>query len=269
VEEASYGILMLAVATMTRAVKAVTTYRGRDPRDFTLCAFGGNGPLTGVEIARSLGMSNVLIPPSPGVFSALGLLFSDTEHEVVRTLMLRGDEITAATLEAAFAEIESETTTFLSGTAGATVTVSRYADVRYAGQAYELPVAVPPGAVDIERLVADFVAEHVRTYGHGSTADPVDIVSIRALARIERTSAQMYDPLATIRRLPVSEGTRLAYFGPDVGLIETEVCSRAGLLAVERRGPLLIDEADSTCVVPPGCLARIDQYGNIEVELVV
>ena len=102
VEAASYGILMLAVATMTRAVKAVTTYRGRDPRDFTLCAFGGNGPLTGVEIARSLAMSNVLIPPSPGVFSALGLLFSDTEHEVVRTLMLRGDEITAAALEAAY-----------------------------------------------------------------------------------------------------------------------------------------------------------------------
>src|SRR3954452_5424269 len=96
VEEASYGILMLAVATMTRAVKAVTTYRGRDPRDFTLCAFGGNGPLTGVEIARSLAMGSVLIPPSPGVFSALGLLFSDTEHEVVRTLMLRGEKIAGA-----------------------------------------------------------------------------------------------------------------------------------------------------------------------------
>ena len=149
------------------------------------------------------------------------------------------------------------------------MTVSRYADVRYAGQAYELSVAVPPGPVDVERLVADFVAEHVRTYGHGSADDPVDVVSIRALARIERTAAQMYDPLAAIRALPVHEGARLAYFGPDVGLIETDVCNRAGLLAGERRGPLLIDEADSTCVVPPGCLARLDQYGNIEVELVV
>jgi N-methylhydantoinase A len=269
VEAASYGILMLAVATMTRAVKAVTTYRGRDPRDFTLCAFGGNGPLTGVEIARSLTMGNVLIPPSPGVFSALGLLFSDTEHEVVRTLMLRGSEITSAALEDAYAGAESETTGFLSGRAGATVTVSRYADVRYTGQAYELSVAVPPGPVDLERLVADFVAEHVRTYGHGSTGDPVDVVSIRALAHIERTAAQMYDPLAAIRALPVHEGARLAYFGPDVGLIETDVCNRAALLAGERRGPLLIDEADSTCVVPPGCLARLDQYGNIEVELVV
>ncbi len=126
-----------------------------------------------------------------------------------------------------------------------------------------------PGAIDVGRLVADFVAEHVRTYGHGSADDPVDIVSIRALARIERTSAQLYDPVAAIRALPAYAGTRLAYFGPDVGLIETEVCNRAGLLAGERRGPLLVDEVDSTCVVPPGCLARLDQYGNIEVELVV
>ncbi len=95
VEEAAFGILQLAVATMTRAVKAVTTYRGRDPRDFTLCAFGGNGPLTGVEIAQALRIRKVLIPPAPGVFSALGLLFSDTEHEVVRTLMLRGPEVSA------------------------------------------------------------------------------------------------------------------------------------------------------------------------------
>ena len=86
---------------MTRAVKAVTTYRGRDPRDFTLCAFGGNGPLTGVEIARALQIRQVLVPPAPGVFSALGLLFSDTEHEIVRTLMLRGAEVTAAALESA------------------------------------------------------------------------------------------------------------------------------------------------------------------------
>ena len=97
---------MLAVATMTRAVKAVTTFRGRDPRDFTLCAFGGNGPLTGVEIARALQMRHVLIPPAPGVFSALGLLFSDTEHEVVRTLMLRGADVGADALEAAFAGVE-------------------------------------------------------------------------------------------------------------------------------------------------------------------
>ena len=84
---------MVAVATMTRAVKAVSTYRGRDPRDFALCAFGGNGPVVGVEIARALSMRHVLVPPAPGVFSAVGLLFSGTEQEFVRTLLLRSGEI--------------------------------------------------------------------------------------------------------------------------------------------------------------------------------
>ena len=267
VEEAAFGILQLAVATMTRAVKAVTTYRGRDPRDFTLCAFGGNGPLTGVEIAQALRIRKVLIPPAPGVFSALGLLFSDTEHEVVRTLMLRGPEVTAATLEDAFAALAEEATANVVASDAAAVSVTRFADVRYAGQAYELPVLVPPGEIDVARLVADFVAEHVKTYGHGAADDPIDVVSVRAIARVERTTSRKYDPLAAIRALPALEGTRTAYFGPTVGRVATPVCNRAGLLAGERRGPLLIDEIDSTCVVPPGCVARLDAYGNIEVEI--
>jgi N-methylhydantoinase A len=267
VEEAAHGILQLSVATMTRAVKAVTTYRGRDPRDFVLCAFGGNGPLTAVEIARALQIRQVLVPPAPGVFSALGLLFSDTEHEVVRTLMLRGADITQAALEQAFASIEDEASEHFGGAEGAEVTVTRYADVRYAGQAYELSVRVPPGAVEIDRLVGDFVAEHVRTYGHGSADEPIDVVSIRALARVERTASRRYDPVAAIRALPPHESVRTAYFGATAGVVETPVCNRAGLLGGERAGPLLVDEADSTCVVPPGCVARLDAYGNIEVDV--
>ena len=255
---------------MTRAVKAVTTYRGRDPRDFTLCAFGGNGPLIGVEIARALAMRRVLVPPAPGVFSALGLLFSDTEHEVVRTLMLRGDEITARRLEAAFAELEAEATADLAGTAGATVTVSRYADIRYAGQAYELSVAVPPGAIDVERArrrLRRRARAHLRPrLGRRPGRRRLDP---RARPPRAHRGAAATTRVAAIRALPAYEGTRRAYFGPDVGLVETPVCNRAGLLAGERRGPLLVDEYDSTCVVPPGCLARLDGYGNIEVELVV
>ena len=94
--EAAHGVLQVAVATMTRAVKAVSTYRGRDPRDFALCAFGGNGPVVGVEIARALRMPTVLIPPAPGVFSALGLLFSETQHELVRTASCARPTSTAA-----------------------------------------------------------------------------------------------------------------------------------------------------------------------------
>ena len=264
VEDAAYGVLLLAVATMTRAVKAVTTFRGRDPRDFTLCAFGGNGPLTGVEVARALGIRHVLVPPSPGVFSALGLLFSDTEREVVRTLMLRGEAITADGLETAFVELDTEAKAHLDG--DAPVTVTRHADIRFHGQAYELTVPLPEGKIDVGRLVADFVAEHVRTYGHGSADDPVDVVSIRALARLQRTAAQRYDPLGAIRGMSPVHGARPAYFGPETGMVESAVCNRAGLVGVSRPGPLLIDEGDSTCVVPPGWVARLDAHGNVELE---
>lgn len=266
VEVAAHGVLQLAVATMTRAVKAVTTYRGRDPREFALCAFGGNGPLTGVEIARALGIRQVLVPPAPGVFSALGLLFSDSEHEVVRTLMLRSEEITAAALEDAFADAEADAARHFEGQ-GAAVSIVRSADVRFAGQAYELGVDVPAGPVDVRALVEGFVAEHVRTYGHGSADDPVDVVSIRALARVERTASRRYDPMATIGALTRRTGVRSAYFGPHEGFVDAPVCDRAGLLDDERRGPLLIDDPDSTCVVPPGCVARLDPFGNIEVDV--
>jgi N-methylhydantoinase A len=115
-------------------------------------------------------------------------------------------------------------------------------------------------------VLESFVAEHVRTYGHGSSSDPVDVVSVRVLARVERTAARRYDPVAAIRSLPRVEGLRVAHFGA-AGAVETPTCNRAGLLDGERAGPLLVDEADSTCVVPPGCVARLDEHGNIEVEI--
>jgi N-methylhydantoinase A len=269
VVEAAHGILQLAVATMTRAVKAVTTYRGRDPREFTLCCFGGNGPLTGVEIARALQIRQVLVPPVPGVFSALGLLFSDIEQEFVRTLLLRPDELEAAPIGQEYARLESEALAALvaQGHPSERVSFSRLADMRFAGQAYELTVSVPAGNVDVDRLVHDFVAEHLRTYGHGSPLDPVEVVAARVLARVERGADRRYDPMAAIECLPRDESSRRAYFGRAVGEPDVPVVTRAALLDGERAGPLLVDEYDSTCVVPPGCRARLDSYGNIEVDV--
>ncbi|MEA2387161.1 MAG: N-methylhydantoinase, partial [Thermoleophilaceae bacterium] len=135
--EAAHGVVMVAVATMTRAVKAVSTYRGRDPRDFVLVAFGGNGPVVGVEVARALSMRRVLVPPAPGVFSAVGLLFSQTEHEFVRTLFLRSDEIDADTITDAYRSLAEDAWTGLKdeGIPPELATFQRLADLRYAGQA--------------------------------------------------------------------------------------------------------------------------------------
>jgi N-methylhydantoinase A len=265
-EEAAHGVLMVAVSTMTRAVKAVSTYRGRDPRDFALCAFGGNGPMVGVEIARALEMKEVIVPSAPGVFSALGLLFATSEQEFVRTLLWSDGEIDGDRVAAAFEDLIDEASAALSEEGIEDVDHDLRADLRYAGQAYELTVRVRPGDFDGSRLRSDFVSEHRKTYGHGSDEDPIDLVSIRVLARrraVDRTEVTMESD----RTSESGRTTRQAYFGPDLGRLETPVIRRAGLGRDPVAGPLFVDEYDSTTVVPPGCSARLDRFGSIEISV--
>ncbi|MFN0154934.1 MAG: hydantoinase/oxoprolinase family protein [Gaiella sp.] len=268
--EAAYGVLQVAVATMTRAVKAVSTYRGRDPREFTLCAFGGNGPVVGVEIARALSMSRVLVPPAPGVFSAVGLLYSSTEREFVSTVMLRAGEIAAEAIGAAYEALAEDASAALQreGISLEVVTFARFADLRYAGQAYELTVRVPDGQVDVDALLASFVDEHVRTYGHGSPSDPIDLVSVRVIARKHREAPTRLIVERDHRPVGGRAGRR-AYFGPERGVLDVPVLGgREALGADDWAGPLIIDEYDSSTIVPPGARARLDEYGSIEIDVV-
>ena len=268
VVEAAHGVLTLACATMTRAVKAVTTYRGRDPRDFVLAAFGGNGPVVGVEIARALQVRRVLVPPVPGVFSALGLLYSDAEQEFIQTVMMRADSAEPDRVAAAFDTLEADARAAMiaDGFPAEAVTVGRLADLRYAGQAYELTVPVTPGVPDLQAMARDFGREHERTYGHPSEGDPVDLVNVKVLARVAVDA-----PDTDRHRLappPASLGTaRDVYFGPADGTRETAVLARADLTAHWREGPLIVEEYDATCVVPPGCRARLDAFGNIDIAV--
>ncbi|MBM3521372.1 MAG: hydantoinase/oxoprolinase family protein, partial [Alphaproteobacteria bacterium] len=184
--DAAHGVLTIAIANMTRAVKAVSTYRGRDPRDFTLYAFGGNGPVVATAVAESLEMRRVLVPPSPGVFSACGLLLSDAEHELLRTLFRRVDAIDPRQVGDAFAALETEARALLreEGYAEDEMTIRRFADLRYQHQGFELTVPVARDVLpDLARIAEDFHAEHERTYGHMSKTDPVELVNVRVGAR--------------------------------------------------------------------------------------
>ena len=266
--EAAHGVLTLACATMTRAVKAVTTYRGRDPRDFVLAAFGGNGPVVGVEIARALQVQRVLVPPVPGVFSALGLLYSDAEQEFIQTVMLRADSAEPDRVAAAFDTLEADARVAMiaDGFPAEAVTVERLADLRYAGQAYELTVPVAPGVPDLQVMVRDFGREHERTYGHPSEGDPVDLVNVKVLARVavDAPDTDRY----RLAPPPASLGAaRDVHFGPADGTRETAVVARADLTAEWREGPLIVEEYDATCVVPPGCRTRLDAFGNIDITV--
>jgi len=267
---AAYGVFQLAVATMTRAVKAVSTYRGRDPREFVLCGFGGNGPVAAVAIARALQMRRVIVPVAPGVFSAAGLLLSEIEHEFVRTLPVRGASASSELLHAAYGELEADAERALvaEGVSRAEIVLSRFADIRYAGQAYELTLPVAPGPPDLGRIASDFNAEHHRTYGHASADAQIDVVNVKLTARAAGNGKDPYDPRAGL--VPGSPGgrTRSAFFGNASGSLETPVISRAALLGTPpREGPLIVEEYDATCVVPPGCRVTLDSLGSIDIVL--
>jgi N-methylhydantoinase A len=252
VPEAAYGIFELAVATMTRAVKAVSTYRGRDPRDFALFAFGGNGPVVGAAIATELDIKHVVVPQSPGVFSALGLLLSDSEYDFAKTVTVHGQRLVASELAEAYAALEREARDVLvaEGVRAETVKLTRFADMRYLGQAYELTVPASE-SLDVEEMIRSFA----------------QVVSIRIVARdgYERTSLTGLRTEAAGRSNGGGPSERDVFFGAR-GLLRTPVIGRGALEAQALDGPLIIEEYDATCVVPPGWTASLDQLRNINLE---
>jgi N-methylhydantoinase A len=266
-EEAAYGAYLVGCAGIARAVRAVTIERGRDPRDFTLIAFGGNGPLFAAEMARSLEIGTVLVPSAPGVFSAVGLLEAQLEHHLVRTLNASLADLTDDVLEIAFQGLSDEAKDLTRETASPVI--ERAVDAKYAGQSFELTIPLP-GPRTPSRAIADiFAREHERTYGHRADDDPMQIVNIRIVARIPRDgfpSALPRGESAIKDRFGGSK--RSAYFGQHYGTCATPVLDRFELARGEPRcGPLLIDEYDATTLVPPGCAVRLDDFNNIVIRV--
>jgi len=262
--DAAYGVYAVANTTMIRAIKSVTTYRGRDPREFTLMAFGGSGPLHAAEMARSLGIRQIIVPASPGVFSALGLLEALPEYGFSRTMITDpinegGDKIINA-----FNELESSSIERLrSEDLGQDVigSWSRTADLRYRGQAYELTVNANARPDDdlANFIVERFHIEHERTYGRRASDEPVDLVTIRSTYRID---SDRIVP-KSVNESEDKKPPRNAYFGKQHGWILTPVIDRGRLTTSVTSGPLIIEEYDSTTLVPPDTSVHIDETGNI------
>jgi len=272
--EAAHGVQVVAGATMMRAVKAVSTYRGRDPRDFDLFAFGGSGPVLATEVARQLGMRRVIVPPNPGLFSAFGLLLSNIEHEFVQTFFRRSTEVGAGELEAIYDALEAGAQAALEadGFEPDQRTITRQADLRYSGQAYELTVPVGrngSGRVDVAGIVEAFGVEHLRTYGHRAEDEPVDLVSVRVIGEAEPLGPRVLDPDAAVRghgEPGHRDAGRAVYFGAETGALDTPVVGRAELSIAPTAGPLIVEEYDATSVVPPDWNASLDAKGNIVIE---
>lgn len=268
--DTAFGAFQVAAGTMVRAVKAVSTYRGRDPRDFTLFAFGGNGPVLATEIANMLEMDQIIVPLNPGVFSAYGLLRSPIEHELTQSFLKLLADAKDGSMATLIKTLEAQLLEFMSeeGCAPSQVQIRRFADLRYYGQAHELTVPLamlPSGEIDFEATAEAFHAEHERTYGHRANASPIQSVNVRVLGTVNRTDATTIDVegALNISRRKGAKSNRQVYFGPAFGRVETPILSRADLGAAPRSGPMVLEEYDTTCVVPPNWNAAIDATGNI------
>jgi N-methylhydantoinase A len=257
---------------MIRAIKAISSERGRDPRQCALFAFGGNGPLFACGMARALGIGEVIVPPAPGLFSSFGLLYADVEHHYSRSLRRLIVGADADAIEAAWQELEGAALQQLraEGYTGAAARLSRSAALHYRGQSFELSVPVESGRCDAARLAAlaeAFGREHERTYGHRAGAgEPVELVSIGVVGQAVRTEAALPSRPVLSRPEPEVGPPRRAYFGSSLGWLDTEVLPRSALSRA-RQGPLIIEEYDATSIVPPRATARLDAGGNIRIEL--
>lgn len=264
--EAAYGIHQIAIGNMVRAVKAISSERGRDPRRFAFVAYGGNGPLHAVSAALELGVRLIVVPPSPGVFSAFGLLAADPSQHAARSFLCLSGELDPEPLEAAYRELEQRVlgTLLDEGHSRRDVQLKRSIDVRYAGQSFELslPIRVPIDATVLSELDERFAAEHERTYGHRAESDPVEVVHIRVEGRV---AAGVRTPPAQVALGAGSEPhvTRPAFFGPRHGLLPTGVVTREQLSTTATPGPLIVEEYDATTVVPPGWSIRRDERNNL------
>jgi N-methylhydantoinase A len=240
----------------------ISVERGHDPREFTLVAFGGGGPLHACSLARALRIPRVLVPALPGALSAVGILLADTVRDYSRTVMLPGSGI--GNLAGAFAELEREGNAEFAAES-LTGTAQRTVDLRYARQGYELNVPYdlekPDGSIE------EFHLLHHQRYGFSDAARAVEIVNLRLRMA---AAGEPYEPKK--RALALGQGDAALYAERDVyfdGAFRTARFYRRDLLAPGDGipGPAMITEYTSATLVPPGCAAQVDGYGNLIVDV--
>jgi N-methylhydantoinase A len=237
-------------------------------------AFGGAGPLHAVALARALQIRTVLVPPSPGVTSALGLLVTDLRHDYVRTYIMATKTMDITVLQQSYREFEKNATALLlrEGVTRADIRFVREVDMRYQGQSYELRIPVRAGRLGpnlVSELNKSFFAAHQRSYGFAVTTEPTEIVNIRlsAIGSVPRPKRREIPRGRAIAKTALKE-ERLVYMEDARKPVPTQTYDRYHLKAGNRiTGPAIIEEIDSTTVILPGCTARVDGYGNLLIQI--
>jgi N-methylhydantoinase A len=266
--EGAFGVHTIVSTAMTSAIRAVSTERGRDPRNYCLVAFGGAGPAHAARMAEELGIRRVLVPPGPGLFSAVGLLVAERHMDFTLSYAGRAD-LDLERINAALAELRTRAADALrSTTAGLAVREDAFADIRYFGQSSELRVpvaAMPLDPAALGRLRRDFDAQHQQTYGHNSPDHPIEVVNLRVRVSRAAPGGDQATPAPAAFEPPGSGRERTAYFGPEVGSLDVPVIARHQLDSTPSQGPLIVEDMDSTTVVPPSGTAQLDERNNLVV----
>ena len=270
-EQAAWGVHAIVNTNMELATRVVSIERGRDPRALTLVAFGGCGPVHGCRLAQALGIPRVILPAAAGVTAAIGLLAAEVRFDVSRTYVRRLDALDPAGLDAMYAEMAAQAGEVVRDSAvGGAVTVTRSVDARYVGQGFELTVPVPGGTLDaaaLARVRASFDEIYAARYGYAQPAEPVEVVTwkLSAVGGVSRVA------LAKAASAPVAgglKGRRRAYFPETGGWIDCPIYDRYNLAAgLSIAGPAIVEERESTSVLPPATLATVDEYANLVVTV--
>jgi N-methylhydantoinase A/oxoprolinase/acetone carboxylase beta subunit len=272
VEEAAAGMLRIATSHMTQAIELNSVRKGFDPREFALVAFGGAGPVFAPDIAAELQIPDIVAPRYPGIASAMGLLGSDMVHDFRGTVVAAFGALDLDALEQRFQEMESRAEAQLvsDGFAESDTAVSRYVECRYAGQGYEIRFDAPQGTCGAEWLEATrqaFHRVHEREYAHAFEESEVELVNIgvEGIGRIEEVELPELGVANGQPATPTSE--REVWFEASSGMVMSKVYSRPSLLAGHTvPGPAVIEQEDSTVLVPPGQNGRVDKAGNVVIS---
>ena len=266
---AAKAIVSVANANMADAVRLISISRGYDPRDFALVAFGGAGALHGVALAKELSIPTVIVPPNPGVTSALGCLLVDVRHDLSQTYLALAAEADPADIEARFAAMEAEAKSRLvkEGVADADMVLQRSIDMMYQGQWRSLQVPVASPFTSVPDAVNAFHADHDREYAFRRDDTPVELFRLNLAAIGTVPKAELMRHAANGAKAEAEE-SRLVDFDEVEGAVETPIYSHDGLPAgVTIEGPAIVEQLDSTTVIPPGVRAEVDEWLNIRIHV--
>ena len=268
---AASGILEIVNVNMMGAVRVISVERGEDPRQFALMPFGGAGPLHAADVAITMGMSRVFVPQRPGLLSAMGLLHADARGDFSLTRLVLAEPSALSVLNAGLTELMRRGTAWLEQeAAGAPAVFGWQADLRYFGQNFELPAALPSDHLDAEALataVARFHATHEAAYGYAMPDRPVEIVNLRLAVTVQRPVPRLnaQAPRGSLRDAIIDE-RNVWFFG--TGFTPTPVYDRDRLPADTRfQGPAVVEQMDTTTVVPPGASVDVDRAGNLLIDI--